>query len=1143
MKNFLPFFKKALALTSTALFFLAIASAQTVDIITSSAGSSANYAFATQPYAASECIYLDAEVGASNFITAGSAINQIAFNTTTLGSPTTFTNVTIWMKEVPAATTSFATGTYTTAGYTQVFSGSVTVPAVGFTPILLTTTFQRTAGNNLQVLVERADGIAHGGFIYRASNGNSASTSVVSARRYNSTAALSASTVLTQSVIRAQIRLQHVYANDAAVQEVYTMGKLPIPAGTPHTIKANISNSSATTLTNIPVTLNITGANTFTNTQTIASLAAGASIDVTFTAFTPAATGTNIVSVSIPNDDFNGNNLKTVTQVVNNNTFSYSYSSASAGAVGFNGSTGDLAARFKTSIATAISQVSLNFVTGGQPYQLAIWDATGAGGTPGSLLYTSVTLTSVAGVYVLPVLPAVPVAAGDFFVGIKQTGTVNVSLAYQNEDPIRVSTFYLTQPTGGTTWSDLSPVNKFKFMIDPKLQLPVDANLSGIVTPSATCNGNIVNYGAVLTNVGSSAIAPGTASVTLKITGANTATATLTNTTSIVSGGSETISFTGIDISNAGTNSDAVYVTLSGDPEQENDTLRTTNVSAAPVYITSFPSIENAEAGLPLLPFFKIVTGSNQLWRVQSGNYANADQTAPLVAHGGSRFFLFDSYSGGNSAGSISRLASNCISLPGNSGSNCSYKLRFWMSHDNTATRPALDSMYVSVSTNNGVSWTRLLPGFQRLAAGYTTPGWEKLEKDLSAYAGQIIQIGFEGVSKYGNAIGLDDITIASIPAQELILSPASNNAVTLTKQCDDQGWTYYSNPANATAGLFAINWDPSNAGANVAAKAATTLTLQLDAAVYASEDIPAKKATYTMKRYWNLNTGASTLTAPVNIRFFYDPTEKTATDAAASTFATANTGTLKTPGWFKTSGSNFMGDANHVTPDAVVNAIPLTNVNTGGATINGLLYAQFDGVSSLSGGGYASGVGPGALLPVTLLGFEAKRAQKINQLNWSTSQQLNTGKFVVERSADGIGFSAIGEVPATGNTATIQQYNFTDNNPGSGINYYRLRIVDIDNSSKYSAVRSVRNAGSADIAIYPNPAKALITVKINSDIADKAAVAISDMSGKIISTQQLVITKGINLLPVNVDQFAAGSYFIKITLANDVIIKKFSKQ
>jgi hypothetical protein len=109
-------------------------------------------------------------------------------------------------------------------------------------------------------------------------------------------------------------------ANDAAVYAIYTLGKLPT-AALPHAIQAVIANLGTTALTNQTVTLNVTGANTFTNTQTIASLAAGAGSLVTFSALpTTLVAGVNNVTVTVPSDGNNTNNSATVQQTVNSGT-------------------------------------------------------------------------------------------------------------------------------------------------------------------------------------------------------------------------------------------------------------------------------------------------------------------------------------------------------------------------------------------------------------------------------------------------------------------------------------------------------------------------------------------------------------------------------------------------------------------------------------------------------------------------------------------------------------------------------------------------------------------------------------------------------------------------------------------------------
>ena len=54
---------------------------------------------------------------------------------------------------------------------------------------------------------------------------------------------------------------------------------------------------------------------------------------------------------------------------------------------------------------------------------------------------------------------------------------------------------------------------------------------------------------------------------------------------------------------------------------------------------------------------------------------------------------------------------------------------------------------------------------------------------------------------------------------------------------------------------------------------------------------------------------------------------------------------------------------------------------------------------------GYPSGSGP---LPVTLISFDAKPEGKKVNLNWTTSSEINSDFFTVERSADGINFSSL---------------------------------------------------------------------------------------------------------------------------------------
>lgn len=96
--------------------------------------------------------------------------------------------------------------------------------------------------------------------------------------------------------------------NEVSVTGLSAPGKVSKLMGTGHTILAQIRNNSNVALTNIPVTLSVTGANVFTDTKTVTSIGAGSFQTVSFNAFNPTVAGLNNMTVTIPNDQLNSNN-------------------------------------------------------------------------------------------------------------------------------------------------------------------------------------------------------------------------------------------------------------------------------------------------------------------------------------------------------------------------------------------------------------------------------------------------------------------------------------------------------------------------------------------------------------------------------------------------------------------------------------------------------------------------------------------------------------------------------------------------------------------------------------------------------------------------------------------------------------------
>lgn len=306
-------------------------------------------------------------------------------------------------------------------------------------------------------------------------------------------------------------------SNDASVGTIYTVTKLPIPGAAAHAVRAVVRNSGTNAKTNIVATLNVTGANTFTDTQTIPSLAPGASTTVTFAAYTPTTQGNNVVSVSIPADDNPFNNQLSETQQVNATTFSYSTINAGPfSAVGYpEDSEAGFAAKYSLAVPSTISAV-----------RAYIFDASPIAGsqksTVGQTLYgvvvdptSGVILARSADFVVGPndvgamhdfVLPTPFVAAaGNIMVGMVQvspdfgTGEAYYPMGVQNENPTRPGTFYrISINSGAPVDISAGTGSTNRYMLDAVIAPTTTCTAPTIATFPYTQNFDVVSSGQVV---------------------------------------------------------------------------------------------------------------------------------------------------------------------------------------------------------------------------------------------------------------------------------------------------------------------------------------------------------------------------------------------------------------------------------------------------------------------------------------------------------------------------------------------------------------------------------------------------------------------------------------------------------------------
>ncbi|MCE7043152.1 SdrD B-like domain-containing protein, partial [Dyadobacter sp. CY312] len=93
--------------------------------------------------------------------------------------------------------------------------------------------------------------------------------------------------------------------------------------------------------------------------------------------------------------------------------------------------------------------------------------------------------------------------------------------------------------------------------------------------------------------------------------------------------------------------------------------------------------------------------------------------------------------------------------------------------------------------------------------------------------------------------------------------------------------------------------------------------------------------------------------------------------------------------------------------------------------------------------------------LPVKLSRFDVQKGENVSALlHWTTTEEVNSDSFEIQRSADAKSWNAIGQVKAKENNVGLVNYRFDDMQPNLGANYYRLKMIDLDGSFAYSSIR-----------------------------------------------------------------------------------------
>jgi hypothetical protein len=270
----------------------------------------------------------------------------------------------------------------------------------------------------------------------------------------------------------------------------------------------------------------------------------------------------------------------------------------------------------------------------------------------------------------------------------------------------------------------------------------------------------------------------------------------------------------------------------------------------------------------------------------------------------------------------------------------------------------------------------------------------------------------------------------------------------------------------------------------------------------YGCTSIEIDRAGTGSSQFWNTNTANYLM----NKTFRVIPTNNNSSGQYTITlYLTA----AEVTGWQTATGQTWANIQFIKLPSQISNVTPATPEPDGIGTVQvvtptlGTLGTHYTISYTFSNGfsGFGAGI-PGAsgTLPIELLSFTGRLQGENVKLNWSTVFEQNSKGFEIEKSLDGISFRTIGFVAGAGNSNTTRNYSFTDPQRAVEFNYYRLKLVDIDNTFDYSDVVLVKNAfGKQDVYLAGNPITNDINIQFAKTPNGKVAISIYDMKGSKI--------------------------------------------
>jgi len=179
-------------------------------------------------------------------------------------------------------------------------------------------------------------------------------------------------------------------------------------------------------------------------------------------------------------------------------------------------------------------------------------------------------------------------------------------------------------------------------------------------------------------------------------------------------------------------------------------------------------------------------------------------------------------------------------------------------------------------------------------------------------------------------------------------------------------------------------------------------------------------------------------------------------------------------------------------------------------------------------------------ILPIELSKFEAKCYNGRVNLWWSTESETNNEAFIVERSTNAVDFIEIARIGGSMNSIETINYQYTDDDPGNGDNYYRLVQIDSNGTRNHSEIIVAKCQSNKhdemQVEAFPNPFDEELTVSLYNFDGQNTTIEIIDMLGKTVKSIPVQNPSNYHEIRIDLNGIPKAAYNIRVSTSEKII-------